>query len=200
MYFWQNFWTLNQTDNFTSNYKRILFLCKIFKYVFSTFHNRMSLPLYSEKYARKWRGRFSSVDDEPIKFDRYRFAGNSNSSSMDETRKNRVIVATGTLHAPPSFSLDNRTRPRTRWGGEGSIRRIITVETFTPFGIPWEKHSIPERRKCGEAKEREAAAVWSVKKSRGTSEQLFDFRTTLPLSQRAELREKVGWLLLLSPS
>lgn len=39
-------------------------------------------------------GRFSSVDDEPIKFDRYRFAGNSNSSSMDETRKNRVIVAT----------------------------------------------------------------------------------------------------------
>lgn len=56
MYFWQNFLTLNQTDNFTSNYKRILFLCKIFKYVFSTFHNRMSLPLYSEKYARKWRG------------------------------------------------------------------------------------------------------------------------------------------------
>lgn len=56
MYFWQNFWTLNQTDNFTSNYKRILFLCKIFKYVFSTFHNRMSLPLYSEKYAWKWRG------------------------------------------------------------------------------------------------------------------------------------------------
>lgn len=94
MYFWQKFLTLNQTDNFTSNYKRILFLCKIFKYVFSTFHNRMSLPLYSEKYARKWRGRFSSVDDEPIKFDRYRFAGNSNSSSMDETRKNRVIVAT----------------------------------------------------------------------------------------------------------
>lgn len=56
MYFWQNFLTLNQTNNFTSNYKWILFLCKIFKYVFSTFHNRISLPLYSEKYARKWRG------------------------------------------------------------------------------------------------------------------------------------------------
>lgn len=200
MYFWQNFLTLNQTDNFTSNYKRILFLCKIFKYVFLHSITKCPFPFIPKNMPENDEGRFSSVDDEPIKFDRYRFAGNSNSSSMDETRKNRVIVATGTLHAPPSFSLDNRTRPRTRWGGEGSIRRIITVETFTPFGIPWEKHSIPERRKCGEAKEREAAAVWSVKKSRGTSEQLFDFRTTLPLSQRAELREKVGWLLLLSPS
>lgn len=200
MYFWQNFLTLNQTDNFTSNYKRILFLCKIFKYVFLHSITKCPFPFIPKNMPENDEGRFSSVDDEPIKFDRYRFAGNSNSSSMDETRKNRVIVTTGMLHAPPSFSLDNRTRPRTRWGGEGSIRRIITVETFTPFGIPWEKHSIPERRKCGEAKEREAAAVWSVKKSRGTSEQLFDFRTTLPLSQRAELREKVGWLLLLSPS
>lgn len=173
----------------------------IFKYVFSIHSiTEYPFPFIPKNMPENDEGRFSSVDDEPIKFDRYRFAGNSNSSSMDETRKNRVIVTTGTLHAPPSFSLDNRTRPRTRWGGEGSIRRIITVETFTPFGIPWEKHSIPERRKCGEAKEREAAAVWSVKKSRGTSEQLFDFRTTLPLSQRAELREKVGWLLLLSPS
>ena len=111
----------------------------------------MSLSLYSEKYARKWRG--TIFDDEPIKFDRYRFAGNSNSSSMDETRKNRVIVTTRTLRALLFLSLS--TRLRTRWRGEGSIRRIITVETFTPFGIPWEKHSIPERRKCGEAKERE---------------------------------------------
>ena len=72
---------------------------------------------------------------------------------MDETRKNRVIVTTRTLRALLFLSLS--TRLRTRWRGEGSIRRIITVETFTPFGIPWEKHSIPERRKCGEAKERE---------------------------------------------
>lgn len=108
-----------------------------------------------KKWRRDGQG-FSSPDDEPIKFDRYRFGGNSNSSSMDETRKNRVIVGTtGTLHA---LSLSLSTTERERVEG-GSIRRIITVETFTPFGIPWEKHSIPERRKCGEAKEREAVAV-----------------------------------------
>lgn len=69
---------------------------------------------------KKWRRdgqRFSSADDEPIKFDRYRFAGNSNSSSMDETRKNRVIVGTtGTLHAL-SLSL-SRQPNENEWRGE----------------------------------------------------------------------------------
>lgn len=200
MYFWQNFLTLNQTDNFTSNYKWILFLCKIFKYIFSTFHNRISLPLYSEKYARKWRGaifigrrwtdkirslsvrrKFQFVfDGRDAEESSYRYYWNAPCSSLFLSRQ-------------PNEAANEV-------GGEKEVFEESLPSKLSHLSEFLGKSIQSERRKCGEAKEREAAAVWSVKKSRGTSEQLFDFRTTLPLSQRAELREKVGWLLLLSPS
>lgn len=106
----------------------------IFKYVFSIHSiTEYPFPFIPKNMPENDEGRFSSVDDEPIKFDRYRFAGNSNSSSMDETRKNRVIVTTGTLHAPPSFSLDNRTRPRTRWGGRRKYSKNHYRRNFHTF-------------------------------------------------------------------
>lgn len=159
----------------------------------------MSLPVYSEKYSRKkmekgwptifigrrWTDKIRSLSIRR----KFQFVVDGRDAEESSYRWNY-------WNTPCSLSLSLSTTERERVEG-GSIRRIITVETFTPFGIPWEKHSIPERRKCGEAKEREAVAVvWSVKKSRGTS----SFSISAPLCPfHGGLREKVGSLLLLSP-
>lgn len=147
-----------------------------------------------KKWRRDGQG-FSSADDEPIKFDRYRFAGNSNSSSMDETRKNRVIVGTtGTLHALSlSLSLDNRT------SGGGKYSKNHYRRNFHTFRNSLGKAFNPREEKMRRSEGERGGRRRLKRQKEQRHEQLFDFRTTLPLSQRAELREKVGSLLLLSP-